>query len=144
MSTPQDVELHRLAEAVHGRRLQLNLSVRSAAEMANMSKDTWMRVERGEPVRHMTYDRVEATLGWTVGSCRKVMHGDEPSFLDEAAATEVRFTAVLPQDLEVQIRDAVQGALIASTDDLTAAQIRQVNERAIAALRERGILPPAE
>jgi transcriptional regulator with XRE-family HTH domain len=140
MSEP---DLQRLAGAVYNRRLQLNLSMRRVAEMAAVSKDTWMRVEDGKPVRHMTYDKIESTLGWATGSCRNVMEGGEALLLGDDDAG-LRIAAVSPEMLEVEIRGAVQGALIASTDDLTAAQIREVNERAIAALRERGILPPAQ
>jgi transcriptional regulator with XRE-family HTH domain len=136
-------DLQRLAEHATRRRLQLNLSVIRAAGMAGISKDTWKRVERGEPVRHMTYDKIEEALHWTVGSCRKILDGGEAVILDD----EVEADPIKPipsEALEVEIRDAVQGALIATTDDLTAAQIRSVNERAIEVLRSRGILPPKD
>jgi transcriptional regulator with XRE-family HTH domain len=136
-------DLPRLASSVATRRLQLNLSILRAADLAGVSKDTWKRVERGEPVRHVTYDKIESALGWTAGSCRKIMNGGEATMIDDGA--DAGYTiAIPPEALEGEIRDAVQGALVASTDDLTAAQIRQVNERAIAVLRERGILPPED
>jgi transcriptional regulator with XRE-family HTH domain len=137
-------DLDRLADAVKNRRIQLNLSIRRAAEAAGVSKDTWMRVESGGGVRHMTYDKIEAVLGWTVGGCRKIMDGQEPVLLDLDVDADARFTAVPPEMLEAEVGTAVQGALIATTDDLTAAQIRQINERVIELLRARGILPPAE
>lgn len=132
-------DLGRLAARVTKRRLRLNLSIKRAAALADgMAKDTWTRVEDGKVVRHETYDRVESALGWTVGSCRKVMDGGEPSLLADNDAVAV----VPPEDLEVEVRGAVQGALIATTDELTAAQIRDINERAIGILRQRGVLPP--
>lgn len=134
-------DLNQLARTVTDRRHQLGLSVLRAATLASISKDTWARVEGGQPVRHMTYEKIEAVLGWAAGSCRKIMGGGEAVLLDDID-TGARITVVPPDALEAGIRDAVQGALIASTDDLTAAQIREVNERAIAVLRERGILPP--
>lgn len=137
-------DLYRLATAVTTRRLQLNLSILRAASMANVSKDTWKRIERAEPVRHLTYDKVESALSWTVGSCRKIMDGGEATLLNDDIEAGVRITAVPPAALEGEIRDAVQGALIATADDLTVAQIREVNQRAIEILRARGILPPAE
>lgn len=134
-------DLQRLAERVKKRREQLNLSVIRAARVAGISKDTWKRVERGEPVRHITYDKVEDALQWTVGSCRKIIDGGDPVILDDK--TEADPPIKVPADaLEGEIRGAVQGALIATADDLTSAQIRQVNDRAIEVLRERGILPP--
>lgn len=137
------LDLQRLAERVEKRRLQLNLSIVRAASLASISKDTWKRIERAEPVRHLTYDKVESALSWTVGSCRKIMDGGEAVVLDDAGA-EPQIIAVPPEVLEGEFRDAVQGALIATTDDLTSAQIRQVNERAIEILRSRGILPPGD
>lgn len=123
------------------RRLQLNLSIKRAAALAGMSKDTWMRVESGEEVRHMTLDKIEAALDWTVGSCRKIMDGGDPVLLDETDVNAT-ITPVPNGALESELRGAVQNALIATTDDLTTAQIREVNERAIEILRQRGVLPP--
>lgn len=134
-------DLQRLAEHVSARRQQLNLPLIRAAGAAGISKDTWKRVERGEVVRHLTYDKVEEALRWTVGSCRKIMDGGEAVVLDDDVEAIDTYRPVPVDALEGEIREAVQGALIATTDDLTTAQIRQVNERAIAVLRARGILP---
>lgn len=123
------------------RRLQLNLSVIRAADMADISKDTWKRVERASPVRHLTYDKIEAALGWTVGSCRKIADGGEPVLLDDEQDGAAHIVPVPPDVLEDEFRGAVQGALIASTDGMTTSTIREVNDRAIAILRARGILP---
>lgn len=138
VSTP---DLQRLAERIADRRNRLGLSVRRAATLAGVSKDTWTRLEAALPVRHSTYDKAELTLGWTAGSCRKITDGGDPVLLEDAGSAPGT-TAVPPETLEVEVRDAVQGALIASTDELTTAQIREVNEHAIAILRARGILPP--
>jgi transcriptional regulator with XRE-family HTH domain len=133
-------DLRRLADRVVERRKGLNLSIKRAAALAPMSKDTWIRVEAGKQVQNQTYDRVELVLHWTVGSCRKVLDGGEPMSLPDTEAH--RITAVPKEDLEAEIRDAVQGALISTTDDLTSSEIRSVNERAIEILRDRGVLPP--
>lgn len=137
MATP---DLGRLAAHVHSRRLHLNLSLKRAGDLAGLSKDTWARVEHGEAVRHMTYDKIETALGWTGGSCRKILDGGEAVPLDDSSAVEI--THVPPETLEGEIRNAVQGAMIASTNTPTAAEIRAVNERVIDLLRNRGILPP--
>lgn len=107
--------------------------------MAELSKDTWARVENAEPVRHITYDKIEGALGWSIGSCRKILGGDEPSLLD----LDVEFAAVPAEQQEAAIRQAVQDAMVAATD-LNAGKIRDINERVIEMLRERGILPSAE
>lgn len=125
------------------RRLQLNLSIKRAAVMAELSKDTWMRVENGDAVRHMTYDKVEGALDWTIGSCRKIIEGGEPALLDPELNSDVEYASVPPAELEERIRQAVQGAMVAVTDD-SASVIRDVNDRAIQALRAAGVLPEAD
>jgi transcriptional regulator with XRE-family HTH domain len=136
-------DLQRLAERVKARRLELNLSIKRAATLASMSKDTWTRVETGANVHHVTYDKVETALRWTVGSCRKIMDGGDAILLDAGQDSADSIQQVPSEDLEEQIRQAVQGAMVAGTD-LNASKIREVNERAIAVLRARGILPPAK
>lgn len=135
MATP---DLQRLAARVTKRRLELNLSLKRAANAAKLSKDTWARVENAEKVRHITYDKLEGALGWTVGSCRKILDGGEPIPLDG----EIEFASVPAEQQETVIRQAVQDAMVASTD-LNANKIRAINERVIETLRERGILPTA-
>jgi transcriptional regulator with XRE-family HTH domain len=135
-------DLQRLAERIAARRKRLGLSVRRAAAAAGISKDTWTRLENAQSVWQSTYDAIEPVLGWTAGSCRKIIDGGEAAYLDEAEPGQI--TPVPPQVLETEIRAAVQGALISSTDELTTAQVREVNDKAIAALRDAGILPPAD
>lgn len=135
-------DLRRLAERVAQRRRELNLPLTRAAEAARVSRDTWKRVERSEPVRHLTYDKIETALRWTAGSCRKIADGGEAVPLD--GDTAPRITEVPPEALEAEVRNAVQGALIATTDELPSRQIREINNRAIEILRERGILPPLD
>jgi hypothetical protein len=139
VSTP---DLRRLADCVVERRKGLNLSIKRAAALAPMSKDTWIRVEAGKEVQGQTYDKVEGVLHWTVGSCRKVLDGGDPMLLPDSDSQ--RITPVPPEDLAVAVGDAVQDALIATTDDLTSAKIRDVTEHAIKILRDRGVLPPTD
>lgn len=137
-------DLQRLAERVKKRRLDLNLALKRAAAAAGMSKDTWIRVEAGLVVRPQTYDKIEDVLRWTTGSCRKILEGGEPveidPYIDEAA---VEYRHVPTEMLGNEIRQAIQGSMVAGTD-LTADKIREVSERAIEVLRERGLLPPAK
>jgi DNA-binding XRE family transcriptional regulator len=135
-------DLQRLAERIRERRLQLNLSARRAAERAEVARETWTRLEEGKVVRHTTYDKVEAALGWTIGSCRKVMEGGDAVLLDDTDTHSARVAPVPPEELEGVVSQAIQGAMVAGTD-LTASKIREVNERALEILRSHGILPPA-
>lgn len=140
VSTP---DLQRLAERVKKRRLDLNLAVKRAASAAGMSKDTWIRVEAGLVVRHQTYDKVEDVLRWTTGSCRKALEGGDPVEVDLDDEPPVEYRRVPVEMLEPEVRQAIQNSMVAGTD-LTADKIREVSERAIAVLRERGLLPPSE
>jgi hypothetical protein len=72
------------------------------------------------------------------------MDGGEAVPLDERGKSGRQILPVPPETLEVEVRSAVQNALIATTDDLSSAQIREINERAIEFLRVRGVLPSGE
>lgn len=122
------------------RRLHLNLSVRGAVRLVPpMSKDTWARVEAGLPVQGSTYDRVEAALGWTAGSCRKIIDGGEAVPLDSADLDGAALARV-PQE---EVAEAFQLAMVAGTN-LSPSKIREVNAHALEILRRRGILPPED
>lgn len=139
VSTP---DLQRLADRVIARRKGLNLSIKRAAVLAPLSKDTWIRVEAGKDVQGGSYDKVEGVLRWRIGSCRNVLDGGEPMLLPDEDGS--RITAVPPEDVAAVAGGAVQDALIATTDTLTSAEIRNATERAVEFLRERGVLPPED
>lgn len=78
-------DLARLAKLVKAHRLELYPSRLAAAQAAGISKDTWKRVEEGEPdVREKSYAGIESALGWATGSCLIVVEGGEPVFVDRA------------------------------------------------------------
>lgn len=78
-------DLDRLAKHVKAHRLELYPSRLAAAQAAGISKDTWKRVEEGEPdVREKSYAQIEFALGWATGSCLIVAEGGEPVFVDRA------------------------------------------------------------
>jgi hypothetical protein len=79
-------DLPRLATLVKQRRLGLRLARKAAADAAGVSKDTWRRVEEGEPVREMSYAKIEPILKWTPGSCLAILAGGEPELLNEPSA----------------------------------------------------------
>lgn len=78
-------ELDRLGDAVRQRRQSLGLTITGAAKAAGISHITWIRVEKGEPVRPLTWAAVERTLRWAPGSCRAAATGGEPRLIDEPA-----------------------------------------------------------
>lgn len=72
----------RLARHVRGRRRQLRLTQRQAAEQAGVSEPTWGVVEnaKAENYADMTLSGIDLALGWCPGSARTVLEdpGHEP------------------------------------------------------------------
>jgi DNA-binding XRE family transcriptional regulator len=129
-----------LAQAVKERRFTLGLARTRAAELAGISKETWKRVEDGDPVREMNYAKIDQALGWAVGSCVAVKAGGSP--------TPVRRSDVDPSvvlaDVSGTARDAtvrrvVESASIGVTD-LSAPEIRELSARIVGDLKREGII----
>lgn len=51
---------------------------KDAAEAGGITKDTWQRIEEGQPAREKSYLGVERALGWAIGSCIAITEGGEP------------------------------------------------------------------
>ncbi|MBN1174217.1 MAG: helix-turn-helix transcriptional regulator [Micromonosporaceae bacterium] len=65
------------------RRLELGLSVRAAAHMAELNRATWSSAERGaRALRQHNQANIERALGWTPGQAARILSG-----APEAAAT---------------------------------------------------------
>ncbi len=143
MASPTDLE--RLARYVEHRRLDLRLSRAAASAAAGMSKDTWMRVERGRPVREMNYAKIDKTLEWAPGSCLSVAAGQEPVLLTGELApghygAKVAESTDASTDKTAVVRRVVESAHIAMTDHLTAQQIRDLSARIAADLKDEGVI----
>lgn len=132
-------DLRRLADAVTTRRTEQHLSVDECARRAPMSNTTWHRVEDGLGVRDTTYTRVEAVLDWPLRTCRQLL--DDPAFAPFPSETAKGARHSQPPLAEEAVRQAVQSATIATTPDLTGAQITALQEGVIEELRRRGLLP---
>lgn len=114
MASPQD--LPRLAAHTKQRRLGLHLARLAAAKAADVSKDTWQRVEEGKPVREMNYAKIEPVLGWAPGSCLAILAGGEPEMLDPIpAGPEV--SAGPEADPRSGVDDVIQRMLREGTPD---------------------------
>ncbi|KUL59627.1 helix-turn-helix domain-containing protein [Streptomyces albidoflavus] len=137
MATP---DLARLARYVKDRRLELGLARKLAAAHAGMSKDTWRRVEEGEPVREMSYAKMDPVLGWAPGSTASVLAGEEPVATRPAETPGAEISEVPPADRDSRARDAIRLAAISTAGGLTAEEIRELSDRAVQELRERGII----
>lgn len=142
MTTPRD--LSRLAQAVKRRRLELGLARLTAAQSAGISKDTWQKVEEGQPVREVSYAKIDAALGWASGSCEMVAGGGAPIPVESANTAEgvdiATVTITTPKNLGDEVRRSVQTASLGTLGHLTADEIRTLSEQVVADLRARGVI----
>lgn len=104
-----------------------------------MSITTWRRVEEGQAVRDVTYARVDEALGWQAGTSARVIEDPDFAPASSGPSARVRISQV-PLDSEA-LRQAIQNATIATAPNLTGAQIRELQERAIEELQRQGLLP---
>lgn len=136
-------DLTLLAARVKQRRLDLGLGRDTAAQSVGMSKDTWHKVERGEPVRESTYLRIEQALRWARGSCVTILDGGEPVEVEESGIPGVTISHLSPVEMKEQILGAAQASLLATTD-MRASEIRATVARLREELQSRGLIPPDE
>jgi len=137
MSTDQ---LHALAQAVKGRRLSLGLARLRAATLAGMSKDTWKRVEEGQPVREMTYAAMEPVLHWAQGSCAAILAGGKPTPAEPSQVDPAVTLADVSDGARGEaVQRIVESASIGVTD-LSAPEIRKLSARIIEDLQREGII----
>lgn len=133
-------DLERLKNAVKARRLELGLGQKKAAELADVAKDTWRRVEAATLVREMNYAKIDQALGWAVGSCILIAEGGEPVPAEPSEADPtVTLARITPAEREARIERTVQSATIAVTD-LDAPSIRALSARIIEDLKADGII----
>ncbi|MFF6847097.1 hypothetical protein [Streptomyces antimycoticus] len=140
MTATPPPEYARLAETVRARRLELEMPIARAAATAVVSKDTWKRIEEGKPVRELTYAKMENVLGWAAGSISEILDGATQAVTAErgAAVAQARAGGLGEEDLT----QALAGAMVAATDTLTAAEIRDITEKVVHELKRRGLIQP--
>lgn len=74
-----DTPVARLGGLVRERREAMGIyTVVDAARRSGLSRETWAKVERGEPAAPVTYRKIEDLLNWMPGSCGSVLAGGEP------------------------------------------------------------------
>lgn len=120
------------------RRHQLGLARKKAAESVGMSKDTWKRVEEGNPVRAMNYSRIDGVLGWAIGSCDLIASGGDPVPATESA-TVSGVTIADVTDRAAKAQRIVEGASVAVTN-LPADEIRALTTRILKDLQKEGFI----
>lgn len=144
MSSPSDHDLERLAGVARSRRADLGLPLTDgSAKAAGLSKGTWQRVEKGLPIRETNYVKIDRALQWAPGSSLDVLKGRAPTPVSEMKdpdAAGVQKSSIPPEVIDEEARDIVQLALIATAKGTTAQEIREMSERVVRDLRERGLI----
>ena len=137
--TDDTSRLEYLAEIVRERRMELGLSITAVAEVAGLSKDTFKKVEAAQPIRESSYAKIDEALQFARGSCRGILDGAAGAAINGFAGARIHTLTVAP---ETAARDAIASAAIATTGNLTAAEIRALSDRILEELRDRGVLGP--
>ncbi|MEK9524084.1 helix-turn-helix domain-containing protein [Streptomyces venezuelae] len=135
---PRDLDA--LAKAVKTRRIELGFGYKSAAKEAGIAPDTWKRIETGQPVRELSYAKVDPVLHWAPGSCLAVLAGKSPVPVEPAEGASGVSISPIPAEALDTVKDVVQLAAIATTSGLTADEIRALSEKVVADLKEKGYL----
>lgn len=131
-------DLERLASAVRARRLALGLARKTAAGVA---PDTWKRIESGQRLRAMSYAKVDQALNWAVGSCEAILAGGEPTLIEPSQADpKTTLADVSDATRGAAVKRIVESASIATTDSLSAAEIRELAARVAEDLAREGII----
>lgn len=133
-----DRDLARLARVAKRRRLQLGLARNKAAVAIGISKDTWARLEAGEPIREMNYAKIDIPLGWAVGSCVAVLEGGEPTEVEVTG--EGAISSVATSDLGSEIAKSMAHALVGTTTSLPNEEIRELTAQVLKDLENRGLI----
>ncbi|MEV0726050.1 helix-turn-helix transcriptional regulator [Micromonospora purpureochromogenes] len=78
-----------LAQKVRARRVELGLSVRAAAQAAEMDRNTWSYLEDGSrKTAEFKYAGIERALRWEPGSVSAILEGREPTPISGPKAAE--------------------------------------------------------
>ena len=141
-ATERDYE--RLATIARRRRAELGLALNDVnAKAGGLSNRTWQRVEKGLEIRETNYVKIDRLLKWAPGSCILVLEGGDPVPVDDMsdpAAAGVQKSPLSPEARDKQALDTVKLALIATAKGTPAEEIREMSERVVRDLRERGLI----
>ncbi|WP_333744114.1 helix-turn-helix domain-containing protein [Streptomyces ardesiacus] len=79
--TTTPLDLQRLGQTVKRHRMEQYRSRDAAADAADITRNTWKRVEEGKTVYESTYMKIEKALGWAAGSCLAIADGGNPTLV---------------------------------------------------------------
>ncbi len=124
-TTDETANRNRLAELVTLRRRELDLSVRAAADIAGIARNTWIGVEDGSRrTADNNYGGIERALKWQTGSIAAVLAGGIPTPLGtQTPPAEPRpgianaaLIRVMHSDMPDEQKAAVMEVLIRAAD----------------------------
>jgi transcriptional regulator with XRE-family HTH domain len=133
-----DQDWMRLADAIRQARQAAGMTQVDLADKAGIAEGSVQNLESGRTRNRIPQSlaKVEAALGWAVGSGVSILRGAAgPVTVEPIGGGHV--IARLP---EAEVQDAVTLAAIAVTDGLTAREIRELSQRVIEDLKQRGLL----
>jgi len=137
-------DYQRLATIARRRRAELGLALNDVnAKAGGLSNRTWQRVEKGLEIRETNYVKIDGLMQWAPGSALGVLEGGEPVLISDMAdadAASVQKSPIPQEVIDERARDVVQLALIATAKGTTAEEIREMSERVVRDLRERGLI----
>lgn len=142
MTEPRARDYERLATLTRRRRAELGLALNfENAKAGGLSNRTWQRVEKGMEIRETNYVKIDGLLRWAPGSCLAILDGGEPVPVEAVRdAPDAQKSPVPREVIDGEARDVVQLALIATAKGTTAEEIREMSERVVRDLRERGLI----
>jgi hypothetical protein len=144
MPSADNRDYERLATIARRRRAELGLALNDKnAKAGGLSNRTWQRVEKGLEIRETNYVKIDGLLKWAPGSSLSVLEGGEPvlvSDMADADAASVQKSPIPQEVIDEEARGVVQLALLATTKGTTADEIREMSERVVRDLRERGLI----
>lgn len=81
----------RLARRVRQRRMELGLSVRAAAKVAGIDRDTWSKLEDGtRATQDRNYNAIERTLEWPQGEIDSILKQQNVTKIRRPTEGEIR------------------------------------------------------
>jgi hypothetical protein len=144
MPSAENRDYERLASLAKRRRADLGLALNDKnAKAGGLSNRTWQRVEKGLEIRDTNYVKVDGLLQWAPGSCLRILDGGDPTpvgDLGDVDAAGVQKSPVPQEVIDEEARDTVKLALIATAKGTTVEEIREMSERIVRDLRERGLI----
>lgn len=133
-------DLERLGATVKAHRLQRYKSRDDAAIAADITKDTWQRIEEGRPARELSYAKMERALDWAPGSWLLVAEGGSPVLADVSSpgSRVPAGSSAAPALSADTVRRAAYEAAMAKMPNAPIGEVQAFVDELVEALRRTG------